>query len=186
MQVSCRILVWFFTLFTLTVLVTTTLWAQGGTGELTGLVTDASSAVIANASVTLTNTATGEKRLATTRSAGTYRFPDLRVVGNYNLEIAAKGFRGYRIADIIISVGVITVHDAKLEIGTSKQGEIVEAGAQQVQTQQSSISGLVDRVEWQQMPLETRSQNEFIDLLAGAEPAAQAELVTDRGAAVDG
>jgi hypothetical protein len=44
----------------------------------------------------------------------------------------------------------------------------------------------VDRVVWQQMPLETRSQNEFIGLMAGAEPAAQAELSIDRGAAVNG
>ena len=51
MPVSCRtILIRFLTLFTLTVLVTAKVWGQGGTGELTGLVTDASGAVIANAS----------------------------------------------------------------------------------------------------------------------------------------
>jgi|HubBroStandDraft_2_1064218.scaffolds.fasta_scaffold15704_2 hypothetical protein len=49
MPVSCRkILIRFLTLFTLTVLVM--VWGQGGTGELTGLITDASGAVIANAS----------------------------------------------------------------------------------------------------------------------------------------
>ena len=51
-----------------------TLWAQGGTGELTGLVTDPSGAVVANAQITLTNTATGEKRTTVTTPAGTYRF----------------------------------------------------------------------------------------------------------------
>ena len=41
-------------------------FAQAGTGELSGLVTDPTGAVIANAPVTLTNTATGESRTATT------------------------------------------------------------------------------------------------------------------------
>src|SRR5258708_3867511 len=48
------------------------LWAQGGTGELTGLVTDPSGAVVSGAQVTLTNSSTGEKRIATTTSGGIY------------------------------------------------------------------------------------------------------------------
>src|SRR5690242_5310045 len=39
-----------------------TMWAQGGVGELTGLVTDPSGAVVSNAPVTLTNASTGDKR----------------------------------------------------------------------------------------------------------------------------
>jgi len=162
------------------------LWAQGGTGELTGLVTDSTGAVVAGAQVTLTNSATGEKRTASTTSAGTYRFGALQVVGSYSLEIAAKTFKGYKIEDIIVSVGVVTTHDAKLEVGTAGETVTVEAGAQLVQTTESSLSGLVDRHVWQDMPLEERSQNEFIGLLAGAEPAANAGLGTDRGAAVNG
>ena len=37
-----------------------TMWAQGGVGELTGQVSDPSGAVVSNATVTLTNTATGD------------------------------------------------------------------------------------------------------------------------------
>src|SRR5258707_12385103 len=50
-----------------------TVWAQG-TGEITGLVTDPTGAVVSDATVTLTNTATGEKRTTVTTSGGTYRF----------------------------------------------------------------------------------------------------------------
>ncbi len=53
----------FLLAFTVLTLLTGTMWAQGGTGELSGLVTDPSGAVVANAEVTLTNTATGEKRI---------------------------------------------------------------------------------------------------------------------------
>jgi len=162
------------------------LWAQGGTGELTGLVTDASGAVVPNATVVLMNSATGEKRNETTTSAGTYRFAALQVVGTYSLHITAKGFRGYQIADIIITTGTVTAENAKLEVGAAGETVTVEAGAQLVQTTESSLSDVVNSRVWQSMPLETRSQNEFIGLLAGAEPASNAMLGTDRGAAVNG
>ena len=58
-----------------------TMWAQGGVGELTGLVSDPSGAVVSNATVTLTNTATGDKRTAVTTPAGVYRFSALPVSG---------------------------------------------------------------------------------------------------------
>jgi len=164
-------------------------WAQGGTGELDGQVTDPSGAVVPNAPIKLTNTATGEVRAATTTSAGTYRFVALPVVGSYTLEVTAKGFKAFKISDIIVSVGTITNHDVKLEVGTTSEEVTVEAGAQTVQTTESSLSGLVDRHVWQDMPLETRSQNEFIALLAGAEPAAlegMGSAGTDRGASVNG
>jgi hypothetical protein len=162
------------------------LWAQGGTGELSGLVTDPSGAVVAGAKVTLANSATGEQLGVTTTSAGTYRFGALQVVGAYALEIEAKGFKSYRIENVIISVGAVTTHDATLAVGGPSESITVEAGVQQVHTTESSLSGLIDRHVWQNMPLETRSQNEFIELLPGAEPAKIAQLGEDRGAAVNG
>ncbi|HKD02200.1 MAG TPA: TonB-dependent receptor [Terriglobales bacterium] len=180
----------FLLVFTVLGLLAGTMWAQGGTGELTGLVTDPSGAVIANAQVTLTNSATGETRTTVTTAAGTYRFPALPVVGTYTLETSPKGFRGAKVANIVVSVGTIVNQDVKLELGTSAEQVTVEAGVQQVQTTESSISDLVDRRVWQQMPLETRDQNNFINLLAGA---AQGNIAlsnlnggTDRGAAVNG
>src|SRR5947209_17887406 len=44
-------------------LLASVVWAQGGTGELTGLVTDPSGAVVPNIQVTLANSATGDKRM---------------------------------------------------------------------------------------------------------------------------
>ena len=96
-----------------------TLWAQGGAGELTGLVTDPSGAVVANAQITLTNTATGEKRTTVTTPAGTYTFPSLPVVGTYTLETAPKGFKSAKVANIVISVG--TYQSARIFILNSER-----------------------------------------------------------------
>jgi hypothetical protein len=164
-------------------------YAQGGTGELSGLVTDPTGAVVAGATVTLTNPATKEIRTTTTTAAGIYTFPAL-AVGAYSLELSPKGFKSVRVHDVVLSVGGATTRDVKLEVGTQGEQVTVEAGAQTVQTTESSISDLVDRRVWEQMPLETRDQNQFINLLAGA---AQGNVAlnlanggTDRGAAVNG
>ncbi len=63
------------------------------TGSLQGTVTDASGAVIPNATVTLTSVGTGQERTATTGGDGTYRFPLIQP-GAYKLKFAANGFKG--------------------------------------------------------------------------------------------
>src|SRR5205809_3254452 len=72
-------------------LLTTIVWAQAGTGELTGLVADPSGAVVANAQVTLTNSATGDHRTTDTTAAGVYRLPALPVAGTHTVELAPQG-----------------------------------------------------------------------------------------------
>jgi hypothetical protein len=161
-----------------------TVWAQGGTGELTGLVTDPSGAVVSGIQIALTNSATASKRITTTTGAGTYRFTALPVVGTYTLDLIPKGFKGVKIAGIVITVGTVTTHDVKLELGAASEQVTVEAGAQLVQSVDASVSQLIDRRVWESIPLETRSQNELINLVAGAEP--EAFNPTARGASVNG
>lgn len=161
-------------------------FAQGGTGELSGQVTDPTGAVIGGADVRLTNIATGEERSGITTTAGTYRFSALQV-GTYTLTISGKGFKSLKVQNIVTTVGTVTTRDAKLELGaTTEQVTVEGGGAQLVQTEDSALSQNVDKNVWANMPLEDRSSNAFIGLLPGAEPATNADLATDRGAAVNG
>jgi hypothetical protein len=163
----------------------TNVWPQAGTGELTGLVTDASGLVVAGATVQLTNTATGASRSTVTSNAGVYRFVALPVVGRYTLSLQQAGFKTVQIGDITISVGTTVTHDIKLEVGSPQETITVVGGrAELVQTTESAVSGLVDRNVWQNMPLEFRNQNNFIELVAGAVPDQVAG--STRGAAVNG
>jgi hypothetical protein len=173
----------FLLLLTTLALLAGTMWAQG-TGELTGLVTDPSGAVVANTQVKLINNSTGVERTTTTGSAGIYRFPSLPVVGTYTLQMAPKGFKSVKIAGIVITVGSSVSHDVKLELGASSEQVTVEAGAEAVQTTESDVSQLVDHRVWQDMPLQVRNQNSFITLVAGAVP--ESGTGTNRGAEVNG
>jgi hypothetical protein len=107
-------------------------------------------------------------------------------VGSYTLEVTPKGFKSVKVQNIIATVGTVITRDVKLEIGANTEQITVEAGAQLVQTEDSALSQNVDHNVWTNMPLENRNSNEFIGLLPGAEPAAQANLGTDRGPAVNG
>jgi Carboxypeptidase regulatory-like domain/TonB dependent receptor len=160
-------------------------FAQGGAGELSGLVTDATGAVVSGVEVKLSNTATGEVRTTVTTPSGIYTFPSLPIVGTYTLEVGSKGFKSTIVQNIIVSVGQITQRDVKLEIGTATEQVTVEASQQIVDTENSALSQLVDRRVWQNLPIEARNANDFINLVAGAVPEQQAGG-TFRGAAVNG
>lgn len=159
-------------------------YAQGGTGDLSGVVYDQTGAVVPKAKVTLTNDATGVVRTAETSDDGIYRFVSLPIVGTYKLKVVAEGFKTYEIGNIVVSVARVTTQDAKLEVGAASAVVNVEAGAELVQTSESQLSELVDRRAWQNLPLQFRDSNTFINLLPGV--VADDFGGTTRGAAVNG
>jgi hypothetical protein len=67
--------------------------AQAISGDLLGVVTDSSGAVVTNATVTATNLGTGAKSTMTTNSAGQYHFINLPV-GHYKVEVSGQGMSG--------------------------------------------------------------------------------------------
>lgn len=156
-------------------------WAQGA-GSISGVITDASGAVVPRVTVNLLNNSTGVPYETVTSGAGVYRFSSLPVVGTYTLNVEAKGFRPVSMKGIVVSVGTTITHDIRLEIGGATEVVNVEAAAQLVQSTDSSVSQLVDQRIWEQMPLSVRNQNAFIDLVAGAVP----DSGSTRGSSVNG
>src|ERR1700675_2392189 len=105
----------YFALTLVVLLLCTGAFAQGA-GELTGLVTDTTGAVVSGVEVKLTNTATGEVRTTVTTPTGNYTFPALPIVGTYTLEVGSKGFKSTKVQNIIVSVGTLTQRDVRLEV----------------------------------------------------------------------
>src|ERR1044071_2472776 len=60
-------------------------------GTVTGTVVDPNSAIVANATVTLSNPVTGYKRTLTTGTDGGFQFNDVPP-NNYQLSVSASGF----------------------------------------------------------------------------------------------
>lgn len=96
--------------------------------ELLGSVTDPTGAVVANATVTLTNAATGEVRNGITNDAGLYDFPALHI-GSYTLKVTASGFEIYEKTGIVMNVAATIREDVKLAVGASSTTVTVQANA---------------------------------------------------------
>src|SRR5437879_809156 len=65
--------------------------AQFESASVLGYVRDASDAAVPNATVTLTNMATGIAQTKTTDGEGKYEFPSVQI-GNYQILASAQGF----------------------------------------------------------------------------------------------
>ncbi|MGA2213567.1 MAG: carboxypeptidase-like regulatory domain-containing protein [Bryobacteraceae bacterium] len=136
------------------------------TGALQGTVTDASGAVIPNATVSLTSTATGQERTATTGADGTYRFP-LLPPGNYDLKFTATGFKTAEAKGTVVNVTEIPVFNQKMEVGGATEQVTVQGSAEALQTASSALGTVVGSSEATAIPLTTRNYTNLLGLTAG-------------------
>jgi hypothetical protein len=159
------------------VMVCVLLWAvgllvaqTGSTGALEGTVSDASGAVIPNATVTLTSADTGQVRTSTTGADGTYRF-SLLTPGTYNLKIAATGFKNGEFKDVKINVTETPVFNEKLEVGGATEQVTVEANVETIQTASSAVGTVVGAATATAIPLTTRNYTNLLGLASEQTPA---------------
>lgn len=124
--------------------------AQTINGSISGLVTDANGAAVAGATVTATNTETGQMRDATTNEEGLYRISSL-AIGSYSVKIEKSGF-GIVTEETRVSSGADTAINVKLSAGSvSAQVEVTDAGAV-LETTQSQVIKTVDQRRILELP----------------------------------
>jgi hypothetical protein len=107
-------------------------------GDITGTVTDPTSAAVANAVVTLTSVDSGAIQTVTTDSTGSFRFPLLRP-GVYKLQVAAPGFAMVT-ETVTAAVGQVVSANVKVSVrGTSETIEVTGA-APLLETETANLS----------------------------------------------
>ncbi len=107
-------------------------------GDITGLVTDQSGAVIPDATITLKNNQTGATQTRTVNSAGVYRF-SLLDPGGYTVTVTAQGFQPVE-RTIQVSVGQASAVNIQLGVASAPTTVEVTAEAGVVQTENGNIS----------------------------------------------
>src|SRR5436305_189057 len=107
-------------------------------GDVTGIVSDPSGAVVPNATVTIKNNGTGQTQSATSNAAGVYRF-SLLSPGSYTVTGSAQGFQN-KSQPVTVAVGQAATLNLQLPVGSSSQTVEVTAEAGVVQTQNGNIS----------------------------------------------
>jgi Carboxypeptidase regulatory-like domain len=144
--------------------------AQAVTGNISGTVTDASGAVIAGATVVVTNTATSVSTNLTSNDQGRYNAPDL-VVGPYQVRASKSGFQTLVHSNVNLTVGSQLVVNLTLPVGQATQTVTVESAVAQVETQSTAISSLVSEKQMVDLPLNGRNFEQLISLAPGVTPA---------------
>jgi hypothetical protein len=145
------------------------------TGIVTGVVRDNSGALIQNARVTIRNTATGLANDTTTDAQGLYVSAPLEP-GDYTVEIEVAGFR--KVAENVrLEVGARAAANATLVVGSETETVEVQATAQLLDTESSSVSNLRTEEAVRDLPLNGRNFAELVGLGAGAIPA-QTQIAT--------
>src|ERR1700758_4521649 len=81
-------------LLCLFVVLSVPLWGQKFTGTIRGLVTDKSGAIVANASVSIANSSTGDVRTVTTNQSGEFVALELNP-GKYTVTVRQTGFKEF-------------------------------------------------------------------------------------------
>jgi hypothetical protein len=109
-------------------LATITTQAQRYLGSIQGEVKDSTGAVIPNAQVTVQESSTHFKSIATTNGAGAYTFPSLNP-GTYTVTASGNGFRTESHTSLVLTAGALQQSDFALQPGTST--EVIDVSSAQ-------------------------------------------------------
>ncbi len=137
--------------------------AQVESGQIAGIVTDQSSAVIAGATVTLKNVATGAERTTQTSATGAFLVSGLEPA-SYQVTISSGNFKPFS-ANAEVTVGGHTTVDAKLSVSAeTTEVQVVGEGGVAVNTQSQELSQVVDTLQLSHLPSLTRNPYDFVAL----------------------
>ncbi|QHS52610.1 TonB-dependent receptor [Edaphobacter sp. 12200R-103] len=146
--------------------------AQYENGSIVGTVHDGSGAVVPDATVKVTNIATGVVSTRQTNETGDYEVPALRV-GQYNVEVSKTGFAPGRATDITVSIGARQRIDLTLQIGETSTTVEVSGVSLQVDTDTSQRGQIVTQYQTAALPLVSRNYSDLIGLTTGVRQTTQ-------------
>jgi hypothetical protein len=142
--------------------------AQSIDGRISGIVRDSSGAVVAGATVTITNGSTGINWIAVSDAEGFYIATNVPI-GPYSLKTGRAGFR------TVVKTGYSLVADGRLTVDfVLEPGEISETvqvaarSPQTVNTTSGELSRVVDREQAQTLALNLRNYAQLTTLMPGA------------------
>ena len=153
-------------------------------GAIQGTVTDGQKAVLADAIVTVTNVQSGVARQATTTSEGVYRMTSL-APGSYRIEVVKPGFNQALREAVTVGVTETIRVDFALEVSGVTESVTVTTQAPVVETEQGRVSGRVDRLQLQEMPLSGRNLYNLIALQPGVTGKGVSASISGGGGADD-
>ncbi len=144
-------------------------FAQTSQGTLAGVARDATGAVVAKASITATNQATGEKRTVMSGADGAYRL-DAISPGRYTIATTVSGFTSSVVKNIAVPPSVTTSYDIVLSVGAASTEITVEANQATINTDNGVLSGTITAAELDKLPVFSLNPVELALTVPGVQP----------------
>jgi hypothetical protein len=140
--------------------------AQTTTGSIYGSITDRSGAVLATATITVTNTDTAQSLTTTSNTSGNYIFQSLPPA-NYLVEARIAGFQSVSQNDIRLSANQNVQASFTLQTGSVDQVINVSATTTLVDTRESQVGETIEQKRIQDLPLNGRNAYDLVQLVPG-------------------
>ena len=137
-----------------------------GTGTISGIVTDATGAVVPGAQITATQTATGVTRSTSTDAQGYYVFTFLPI-GGYEITAAGAGFATTDQKGIILNADSAVALNVALRVGAATETVTVTGTPPALNTETGGIATLVSGVQVQELALNGRNFTQLLSLGPG-------------------
>ena len=138
----------------------------GGTGAISGSISDPSAALLGGAEVKVTEVTTGATQTAHTNDQGRY-VVSLLPPGQYTFEVTKPGFKMVSSPDVQVIVAETTVLNVRMELGTVAETVTVAASTLELQTQSSELGRVTDAEMVEDLPLVTRNYTQIVALNPG-------------------
>ena len=150
----------------LSIAVAGTAHAQFETATVLGTVRDASNAVVPEATVTLTNTATGVSATKTTNAEGNFEFFTISA-GLYLMTVEKAGFAMAMVENITVQVGSRLRVDAQMSVGQVTERIQVTGIAPLIETDTSARGQIITGDQTRALPLNGREYSSLALLTTG-------------------
>jgi len=141
-------------------------------GSIIGAVTDPSGAPIPQATVTVTNLGTAERRTADTDENGNYQFVNL-VPGQYKVEAEKTGMKRFVRDTVTVQVQSAVRIDVQMQVGDLSQTVEITAQTPLLQTENAALGQVVEARKVLEMPLNGRNVFGLVALVPGVVPGGQ-------------
>jgi hypothetical protein len=154
----------------LLVLVSALCWAQKDAGTIVGTVRDPSGAVVAGATVTVTDVERGEKFASKTNESGEFVASALHI-GRYTVTVEKPGFKKAISEPVDLDVQQRVAVNVKLEVGKLSEQIIVTGVAPLLNTETGELGQVVDSQRAENLPLNGRNFAQLALLTPGTSPS---------------
>lgn len=134
--------------------------------SITGTVTDATGALVPDATVTATNVETGIKQTAKSNDAGNFTVAQLKE-GTYTVRAEAPGFKGFVVDQVALVARDVRRVDVKLDVGEVTTSVEVTGGATLIETETARITDTKDSLVLNTIPTNSRGLWAYLNLAPG-------------------